>query len=66
MTKREKDVSQKESELFEKQKKFEQEKRQFETDKKLGQVNPTFTSDEDSAKKDRIVEIRTFKKLQVA
>jgi len=51
VSKREKAVGQKESELFEKQKKFEQEKRQFETDKKLGQVNPTFTSDEDSAKK---------------
>merc|ERR1712242_448105 len=51
LDRREKEVKQREDELFEKQKKFNQEKKQLENDKKLGQVNPTFTADEDSAKK---------------
>ena len=51
LARREKEVKQREDDLFEKQKQFKQEKKQFENDKKLGQVNPTFTTDEDSAKK---------------
>ena len=51
LDRREKEVKQREDELFEKQKKVNQEKKQLENDKKLGQVNPTFTADEDSAKK---------------
>lgn len=51
MGRRETEVKQREDDLFEKQKQFKQEKKQFENDKKLGQVNPTFTTDEDSAKK---------------
>merc|ERR1712106_1149758 len=48
---RETEVKQREDDLFEKQKQFKQEKKQFENDKNLGQVTPTFTTDEESAKK---------------
>jgi len=65
---REQDLTKREDDLFKKQKQFQAEKKQFEKEKNLGQVNPTFSHDDDADKQKKhdkeLVELRELNAAQ--